>query len=219
MFNLREARMAAIAGPSLVEERTLWQEGYRVVAGIDEVGRGPLAGPVVAAAVILPTDARPSWLRFVRDSKQLTARKRDYLFDCMERGGTCFGVGMVSPEVIDEKGIATATRLAMRNAVQRLSPLPDFLLIDYIGLPEVNIHQKSIVKGDRLSLSVAAASIVAKVVRDRFMVEMDGRFPGYGLARHKGYGTPQHMEMLQLLGPCPIHRRSFGPVRAFRRLV
>ena len=211
--------MAAIAGPSLVEERRLWREGYRVVAGIDEVGRGPLAGPVVAAAVILPTDARPSWLRYVRDSKQLTARKRDYLFDCMERDGTCFGVGMVSPDVIDECGIATATRLAMRNAVQRLSPLPDFLLIDYIGLPEVNIHQKSIVKGDRLSLSVAAASIVAKVVRDRFMVEMDSRFPGYGLARHKGYGTPQHMEMLQLLGPCPIHRRSFGPVRAFRRLV
>ena len=200
-------------GPTFIEEEKLWSEGYRFIAGIDEVGRGPLAGPVVAAAVILSLNSKHSWLSQIRDSKQLTPQRREFLFDCMQHDGVFFGVGVVSHEVIDSDGIVEATRRAMFSAVEQLLVPPDYVLIDYMGLPDVSIPQKSIVKGDTLSLSIAAASIVAKVTRDRLMMELDGQFPGYGLARNKGYGTAEHLEGLQRLGPCPIHRKTFAPVR------
>ena len=199
--------------PTFAEEERLRAQGYRLIAGIDEAGRGPLAGPVVAAAVILPPEERPSWLSLVRDSKQLTPSQREAVFDCMMESGIAFGVGVVSHEVIDERGIAPATRLAMRHAIEQLSIRPDYLLIDYLRLPGVRIPQKGVVDGDSICVSIAAASIVAKVTRDRLMVELDGRYPGYGLAQHKGYGTREHLEALQKLGPCPIHRKTFQPVR------
>ncbi len=199
--------------PTFAEEEKLLEQGYKIIAGIDEVGRGPLAGPVVAAAVILPIEGRSPWLSKVRDSKQLTPSQRESIFDRMMENRIAFGVGMVSPEVIDQRGIAPATRLAMRQAIERLSTRPDYLLIDYMRLPGVRIPQKGVVDGDSICVSIAAASIVAKVTRDRHMVEMDSQFPGYGLAQHKGYGTAEHLEALQRLGPSPIHRKSFTPVR------
>ena len=199
--------------PTFVEEERLIAQGYRLIAGIDEVGRGPLAGPVVAAAVILPLEERPSWLSRVRDSKQLAPSQRESIFDRMLESGVAFGVGSVSHEVIDERGIAPATRLAMRRAIEHLSTRPDYLLIDFMHLPGIRIPQKGLVDGDSLCLSIATASIVAKVTRDRLMVELDSQFPGYGLAQHKGYGTSEHLEALQRLGPCAIHRKTFRPVR------
>lgn len=205
--------------PTFVEEESLRARGYRAIAGIDEAGRGPLAGPVVAAAVVLPLDHPPPWLPEVRDSKQLTPSKRERLFDSMQRDGTPFGVGVVSHDVIDKRGIAAATRLAMRHAAEQLPVRPDFLLIDHVRLPRVRLPQKSITNGDCLSFSIAAASIVAKVTRDRLMAELDMQYPGYGFAQNKGYGTPEHMEMLQRLGHCAIHRKTFAPVRALYRLL
>ena len=199
--------------PTFDEEERLIAQGYRLIAGIDEVGRGPLAGPVVAAAVILSLEERPSWLSLVRDSKQLTPSQRESIFDRVLESRIAFGVGVVSHEVIDERGIAPATRLAMRRAIEKLSTRPDYLLIDYMRLPGIRIPQKGVADGDSICVSIAAASIVAKVTRDRLMVELDSQFPGYGLAQHKGYGTPEHLEALQKLGPCPIHRKTFMPVR------
>ena len=199
--------------PTFAEEERLRAQGYRLIAGIDEAGRGPLAGPVVAAAVILPPEERPSWLSLVRDSKQLTPLRREAIFDCIVESGIAFGVGVVSHEVIDEQGIAPATRLAMRHAIEQLSTRPDYLLIDYMRLPDVRIPQKGVVDGDSICVSIAAASIVAKVTRDRLMVELDSQFPGYGLAQHKGYGTLGHLKVLQRLGPCSLHRKTFMPVR------
>jgi ribonuclease HII len=199
--------------PTFAEEEKLWAQGCRLIAGVDEVGRGPLAGPVVAAAVILPTDRHPSWLRLLRDSKQLLPGRREELFTLIQGDGIPYGLGIVSQDMIDALGIAPASRLAMREAIRQLPFAPDFLLIDYVRLASVRIPQMSITKGDSLSLSIAAASIVAKVTRDRMMVELDGRYPGYGFARHKGYGTPEHLELLHRLGPCQLHRRSFAPVQ------
>lgn len=199
--------------PTSVEEERLRALGYHLIAGVDEVGRGPLAGPVVAAAIILPFDEEPSWLSLIRDSKQLSSSQRERIFSCIVEDGVPFGLGVVSHEVIDERGIAAATRLAMRHAIEQLPTQPDYLLIDYVSLPSVPIPQKSVVDGDSVCLSIAAASIVAKVYRDRIMVELDSKYPGYGLAQHKGYGTPEHLEALQRLGPCPIHRKTFDPVR------
>ena len=199
--------------PTFDEEEKLIARGYRIIAGVDEVGRGPLAGPVVAAAVILPWGKQPSWLSRVRDSKQLTPSQRESIFDRITASRVAYGLGVVSHEVIDKRGIAPATRLAMRYAIEQLSTCPDYLLIDFIQLPAIRIPQKSVVNGDSICLSIAAASIVAKVSRDRLMVELDNQFPGYGLAQHKGYGTPEHLEALQRLGPCPIHRKTFMPVR------
>lgn len=199
--------------PTFVEEEKLIVQGYRLIAGVDEVGRGPLAGPVVAAAIILPLEERPSWLSRVRDSKQLTPSQRESIFDRVLESGMPFGVGSVSHALIDERGIASATRMAMRRAIEQLSTRPDYLLIDFMRLPGIRIPQKGVVDGDSLCFSIALASVVAKVTRDRLMVELDGQFPGYGLARHKGYGTPEHLEALQCLGPCAIHRKTFTPVR------
>ncbi|MBI4188220.1 MAG: ribonuclease HII [Chloroflexi bacterium] len=191
----------------------LQRQGYRYVAGIDEVGRGALAGPVVAAAIILPLHIDTPWLSLVRDSKMLTAARRQLLSRHLHKAAVAIGIGSVSHEVIDTRGIVKATRLAMKMAVDRLSPRPQSLLIDYMRLPEVRLPQKGVVDGDSLCFSIACASIVAKVARDKMMVELDKVYPGYGLARHKGYGTEAHLICLSRLGPCPIHRRSFRPVK------
>jgi ribonuclease HII len=166
----------------------------------------------MAAAVILPLGADFPWLKLVRDSKQLSPRQRERVFDLVRGAGIPFGLGSVPHATIDRVGIVRATRMAMAEAVQALPSRPDFLLIDALSLPEVDLPQKGIVRGDQLSFSIACASIVAKVSRDRQMTELDGVYPGYGLARHKGYGTRQHLQCLGRLGPCAIHRRSFAPV-------
>ena len=199
--------------PTFDGERELNAQGYRLIAGLDEVGRGTIAGPVFAAAVILPLEANIPWLPLVRDSKQLPPRRREYLFKLMQQTGIAMGIGVVPHTDIDKRGIVKATRLAMSRAIDQLPFTPDFLLIDALALPEVSLPQRSIVHGDQLSLSIACASIVAKVSRDRYMVGLDSLYPGYGLARHKGYATKQHLLCLQQLGPCPIHRCSFAPVR------
>ncbi len=198
--------------PSLAEEVKLRAQGYQLIAGIDEVGRGALAGPVVAAAVILPSQMDTPWLNQVRDSKQLSPARRQLLFGYIREIAISVGIGMVRHEVIDDRGIAKATRLAMKLAIDHLSPPPESLLIDYIRLPEVPLPQKGITSGDELCLSIACASIVAKVTRDRLMVELDKIYPGYGLADHKGYGTKAHISCLYRLGPSPIHRQSFRPI-------
>jgi len=199
--------------PSFVEEEMLEAQGYQYIAGIDEAGRGSLAGPVVAAAVILPCHVDTPWLSQVNDSKQLSPAKREILFQRIREVAISIGVGVIPHEVIDTQGIIKATRLAMKSAVDRLSPPPEFLLIDYMHLPEVTIPQKGITNGDSLCFSIACASIIAKVSRDRMMVEFDGTYPGYGLAQHKGYCTKGHVACLRRLGPSLIHRRSFRPVK------
>jgi ribonuclease HII len=198
--------------PSLAEEKLLRKQGYRYIAGVDEVGRGALVGPVVAAAVILPEKFRSGWRSGVRDSKQLLPEVREYLYDYIKETAVSIGIGSSSSEDIDNLGIAKATRLAMKKAVEQLEPAPQFLLIDYFKLKEMELPQKGIKFGDSLCFSIACASIIAKVTRDRLMVEMDRDYPGYGFAEHKGYGTVSHLKCLQEKGQCPLHRRSFRPV-------
>ena len=178
--------------------------GY--VCGIDEVGRGPLAGPVVAGAVILPPDCT---ILYINDSKKLSAKKREELYPVIMEQAVSVGIGMVSPQRIDEINILQATYEAMREAIQKLSVTPDILLNDAVTIPEVNIRQVPIVKGDTKSISIAAASIIAKVTRDRLMTEYDAILPEYGFASHKGYGTAAHIAALKEHGPSPIHRRTF----------
>jgi len=202
--------------PHLEHELQLYHQGYRHIAGVDEAGRGALAGPVVAAAVILPLETPSellSALHEVRDSKALTPAHRERLFETIRHVALAVGVAAVSPLLIDVLGIAPASRLAMRNAVLRLALQPDFLLLDGFPLPLLSTPQRAIVQGDRQCLSIAAASIVAKVSRDRMMVELDARYPGYGLARHKGYGTQAHRAALLEHGPTLVHRFSYTPVR------
>jgi ribonuclease HII len=195
--------------PHFRHEMEILAEGF-TVCGIDEAGRGPWAGPVVAAAVILDPDNIPSGLN---DSKKLTAAKREVLFPAIMQSAQV-GVGKSSPEEIDEINILQATYLAMSRAVAALDPQPAFALIDGNRAPPLSIRMQTIVAGDAISLSVAAASIVAKVTRDRIMHEIEALHPGYGFASHKGYGTPAHAAALQRLGPCPVHRKSFSPVFA-----
>ena len=198
---------------SFDEEKALALKGYRYIAGIDEVGRGALAGPVAAAAVILPFDINAPWLKLVRDSKQLSPIRREYLFNHIQERAISVGIGMAERETIDEQGIVKATRLAMKIAVEQLVPPADTLLIDYMTLPEVSLPQKGIKRGDSLCLSIACASIIAKVARDRLMIKLDEKYPGYDFSRHKGYGTGKHLDCLHRLGPSSIHRRSFSPVK------
>ena len=198
--------------PSFAEENQLREQGYELIAGVDEVGRGALVGPVVAAAVIMPHRIKQRWHYEVRDSKQLSPARREFLYNRIIEVAVCTGVGESSHEVIDTQGIVQATRSAMKAAIDQLSTKPQFLLIDYLSLPEVTVPHRGIANGDSLCFSIACASIVAKVTRDRMMVEMDGIYPDYGLARHKGYGTKEHLACLQKMGPCPFHRRSFRPV-------
>ena len=191
-------------------ERQAGSRGFRLVAGVDEAGRGPLAGPVVAAAVILPDGL---YLDGVNDSKKLSPDRRERLFDVIMEQALSVGVGFGPPELIDRINILQATRHAMREAVSLLTPQPDLILIDGISTIESPIPQKTIKKGDSLSLSIAAASIIAKVTRDRLMQELDRVHPGYGFAGHKGYGSASHMDAIRRLGPSPVHRLSFGGVR------
>jgi len=195
---------------TLAFEHQAHSRGYRLVAGIDEAGRGALAGPVVAAAVILPAGLR---IAGVDDSKKLTPETRERLFDIIVSQAVSVGVGMGDAELIDRINILQATRHAMLEAVSKLSIQPDFLLIDGISTIASTIPQQTIKKGDSLSISIAAASIIAKVTRDRLMNNMDTAFPGYGFASHKGYGSAMHMENIRRLGPLPIHRKTFAGVR------
>ncbi len=199
--------------PTFIEEKRLSQQGYRYIAGVDEVGRGPLAGPTVAAAVILPHDLEAPWLHLVRDSKKLTPKSRESLFPLIKEAAIAIGIGHSPPDVIDTQGIVKAVRMAMCSAIENLPQYPDFLLIDFLTLHELAIPQKSIVKGDGISVSIACASIIAKVTRDRLMIVLDKQYPNYGFARHKGYMTKEHTESLRRFGACPAHRRSFAPVR------
>lgn len=179
---------------------------YGYICGIDEVGRGPFAGPVVAGAVILPGDCEILW---VNDSKKLSEKKRELLYDEIMEKAVAVGIGMAGPARIDEINILKATYEAMRQAIANLSVRPDVLLNDAVTIPEVDIFQVPIVKGDEKSVSVAAASIIAKVTRDRLMVEYDRVIPGYGFASNKGYGTKEHIEGIRKLGISPIHRKTF----------
>ena len=179
---------------------------FSCICGIDEVGRGPLAGPVVAGAVILPVDCD---ILYLNDSKQLTEKKREELYDVIMEKALAAEVGFVSPKRIDEINILNATYEAMRKAIEKLNPRPDILLNDAVTIPGITIKQVPIIKGDAKSISIAAASIIAKVTRDRLMVKYDAVYPEYGFASNKGYGAKAHMDALRRLGPTPIHRRSF----------
>ena len=176
------------------------------IAGIDEAGRGPLAGPVVAAAVILPKDI---FLPFLNDSKKVTEKRRDVLFDEIKQNAIAYGIGIASNTLIDEINILQATYEAMREAINALEKTPDILLVDAVHIPDINIKQVGIVKGDAKSVNIAAASILAKVTRDRLMAEYDKIYPEYGFASNKGYGTATHIAALKEIGPCAIHRKSF----------
>ena len=179
---------------------------FSYICGIDEVGRGPLAGPVVAGAVILPRDCR---ILYLNDSKQLSEKKREELYDVIMKEAVSVGIGIASPERIDEINILQATYEAMRQAIGKLEKEPDLLLNDAVTIPGVEIRQVPIIKGDAKSVSIAAASIIAKVTRDRLMVQYDEIYPEYGFASNKGYGAAAHLEALKKYGPTPIHRRSF----------
>jgi ribonuclease HII len=199
--------------PSFVEEERLMAQGYRFIAGIDEAGRGSLAGPVVAAAIMLPAKVNFPWLDQIRDSKQLSPVRRELLFYHLHEVAIAVGLGVVHHDAIDAIGIVKATQLAMKLAIEQLSPHPQYLLIDYMHLPGVRFPQKGVIDGDSLCFSIACASIIAKVSRDRMMVRLDKVYPGYGLAQHKGYCTEEHFSCLCQLGPSPIHRCSFRPVK------
>lgn len=199
--------------PTLDRESELMQAGHRLIAGIDEAGRGAWAGPVVAAAVILNLP-EGSQLAGVNDSKQLSPRQRDTLYQLIIEHCVAYGIGAGSVAEIDELGILPATRLAMQRAAAALSPQPDALIIDAVRLPQVDKSQVVFNFADSISLSVAAASILAKVTRDRLLIDLGAQYPTYGFARHKGYGTRIHRAALQSVGPCDVHRKSFKPISA-----
>ena len=195
----------------MVYERKFSKEGYRYIAGIDEVGRGPLAGPVVASAVILPSDI---YLPGIDDSKKLTESKREQYYAEIKEKAIAIGIGIIDNEEIDAVNILNATKKAMLQALQQLTPKPDFLLIDAVKL-DTPYPTESIIKGDSLSVSIACASIIAKVTRDRMLKEYDEKYPGYGFANNSGYGTKEHLDGLKLNGITPIHRKSFAPIKDY----
>jgi ribonuclease HII len=202
--------------PDLSFETELWMAGIKAVAGIDEAGRGALAGPVAAAALILP--AKPGLaplLTGVRDSKQMTPLARTRWASRLKEIALSWGVGFASAEEIDAIGIVPATCLAAQRAVEQLRPQPEHLLIDYLHLPDTTLPQTSLVKGDARCTSIAAASILAKTSRDLLCHELDIQYPGYGFSQHKGYGTAAHLAALTRLGPAPVHRRSFAPITGY----
>ncbi len=190
-------------------ERALHSTGYRSICGIDEAGRGPLAGPVVAAAVILPEDC---FIEGLRDSKKLSPTRREIFFDHINAMACAVAVGIIDNETIDRVNILQATLLAMHEALKGLSKKPDFLLIDALTLPGLKIPQKGIIHGDDLSQSIAAASVIAKVTRDRLMCDYHETYPNYLFSRHKGYGTREHLRRIKEFGPCPLHRKTFRGV-------
>lgn len=187
-------------------ERQAMQEGYSFIAGVDEAGRGPLAGPVVAAAVILP---KGMIIEGVDDSKKLSEVQRENLFDVIKEKALSYEVAVVNEKLVDEINILNATKKAMADAINQLNPVPDCILLDAVKLDNITVKQVPIIKGDSLSLNIAAASILAKVTRDRLLKEYDSQYPEYGFAIHKGYGTPQHISAIKKNGLCPIHRLSF----------
>jgi ribonuclease HII len=195
------------------EEKLCQKHGHDLVAGIDEVGRGCLAGPVVASAVIMRWNKSALWFKKVRDSKLLSPERREYLSSIIHDSAISIGTGVVGADVIDSQGMTRAVRLAMKKALRGLWPQPEFVLIDYLTIPDLDLPHKGVEEGDTLCFSIACASIVAKVFRDHLMIDLDKKYPGYGLARHKGYGTEEHMACLRKAGPSPIHRRSFRPVK------
>ncbi|MBR2783080.1 MAG: ribonuclease HII [Firmicutes bacterium] len=190
---------------SQIEEQ-LRREGIELIAGVDEAGRGPLAGPVAAAAVILPPDA---WLPGLNDSKKLSEKQRLELEPRIKEQAVAWNVTLIDHLTIDRINILQATKLGMRQAIAALSPAPSYLLVDGFELDGVDLPQQGLIKGDARSVSIAAASVLAKTARDRLMLEYDALYPGYGFARHKGYPTAEHKEALRRLGPCPIHRLTF----------
>lgn len=198
-----EAELLRLEGMTVYEKE---YAAHGLICGIDEVGRGPLAGSVVAGAVILPPDCR---ILYLNDSKKLTERRRELLYDEIMEKAVAVGIGVVSQEVIDEINILQATYEAMRQAVGKLSVRPDVLLNDAVTIPGLSQEQVPIIKGDAKSLSIAAASVVAKVTRDRMMEALDAKYPEYGFASNKGYGSKAHMDALREYGPCPLHRRTF----------
>ena len=201
--------------PDLALEASFHASGFRLVAGVDEAGRGPLAGPVTAAAVILPSDLDPTshWLKAIDDSKRLTPPRRASAEELIRTHALAWAVEHVASAEIDRIGIGQAVLQAMLAAVSSLRPAPDALLLDWVPIRHCHLPYETVVKGDAKSLSIAAASILAKVSRDEIMIRADQRYPGYGFARHKGYATRQHMRCLSEMGPTPIHRRSFSPLR------
>ncbi len=202
--------------PDLVLELALYNDGIAIIAGIDEAGRGAWAGPVVAAAVVLPLERSDlkSELDGVRDSKLLSSRQRRLWAGKILEIASTIGVGQATAEDVDTLGLILATRTAMTRALHELDLSPDYLLIDHILLPESELPQTALPRGDAIVLSIAAASIIAKVTRDTIMIELDERYPGYGFPQHKGYGTSVHQQALTALGPAPVHRRSFTPIAA-----
>jgi ribonuclease HII len=201
--------------PDLRYERKLWRAGSAAVAGVDEAGVGPMAGPVVAAAVIFAPEI---FIAGVHDSKQLAAERRAELFDVIRARALTVGVGVAEVDEIDRLNIFWATMRASARALAALDRTPDHVLVDGRAIPGLDLAQTRIVGGDRKSFCIAAASIIAKVTRDRMMLEYDARYPGYGFAQHKGYCTADHVALLEQLGPSPIHRRSFAPVQAALQL-
>lgn len=210
----RPAPVEAPAYPDLSFETGLWANGLTLLAGLDEAGRGAWAGPVCAAAVILPPgNGVLAQLIGVRDSKKMTPRQRARWADEIRLAASAWGIGFATSEEIDTHGIITATRLAMQRALEGCDCLPEHLLIDALRLPGVKLPQLALIKGDARSLSIAAASVLAKTARDAWMVALGEEYPQYGFAAHKGYGTRMHQEALARVGPCPAHRRSFAPLR------
>jgi ribonuclease HII len=215
-MRLKFERARLVDAPSFDYESFFWRRGWHYVAGIDEAGRGALAGPVAAAAVIFPAQNELARrLTGVRDSKELNSERRAQAAEIIRGTALAWAVGFATVEEIDHRGILPATRLAIIRAIQALAVQADFLLVDYLELPECLQPQLALIKGDARSLSIAAASILAKTGRDTHLIDLDARYPGYGLAQHKGYGTARHRSALQRLGPAPIHRHSFAPVGDF----
>lgn len=200
--------------PHRRRELFYWRNGATLVVGVDEVGRGPLAGPIVTAAVSLPSDRRPSWVSRLRDSKQLTAKQRGRLAPQIRAESAQHAIGWVHAGELDDLGLSAALRLSFRRTLEQLDRLPDVVLADGRDDLRLPCLTEMIVKGDATVSSIAAASIIAKVARDQWMVRLAERFPGYGFDSHKGYGSARHLEALRTLGPCPEHRYSFAPVAA-----
>lgn len=204
--------------PNLKEEEKLYAQNYQYVAGVDEVGRGAWAGSVVAAAIIMKNEKGKMKngrrrIYKIRDSKSILAKKRETLFQKIKEQCLDYSIGIVEAEIIDKIGIGVASKLAMKRAISNLKIKPDFILIDAFKLPEIKIPTKAIKKGDRYCLSIASASIVAKVVRDKMMIQAHQKFPRYGFDKHKGYGTRLHQERLKKYGHCSLHRKSFSPIK------
>jgi len=202
--------MSPVKKPTFLEERALLASGFKFIAGVDEAGMGCLAGPVYAAAVILPLNSR---IGLIRDSKTLSVLQRESIIDEIKMKAVAWAVGRASWQEVDELNIRGAGALAMKRAVDGLGTTPDFILTDAFRIPDITLPQKNVIRGDLTVKSIAAASIIAKVDRDREMQILDGKYPGYGFAKHKGYGTKIHKEALERLGPSPVHRMSYAPVK------